>query len=84
MVRDRDHQAVAARTLADARKIRRAWKQYAAATQHMAEIRPCSAVWPPSLAADPLHCQLLEGHANRGGTKHRHRMLGSQATVEWQ
>jgi hypothetical protein len=67
-------------------KLEDALGQYVSALEHLASIRPCQEVWP----ADPpgpgyvgTRCQLLEGHAQQKGTRHRHRMLGSQVTVEW-
>jgi hypothetical protein len=84
MVRDRDHVAVARRARRDARRLQAAWDNYAAKAKALADIRPCPSIWPNSLDdVAPVPCQLLEGHVQREGTRHRHRMLGSQATVEW-
>lgn len=85
MVRDRDHAAVSARARRDARKLQRAWDNYVQKTTDLASIRQCGSTWPgdpagPGYPGTP--CQLLEGHVGQG-TKHRHRMLGSQVTVDW-
>jgi hypothetical protein len=67
-------------------KLQDALGRYVSALEALASIRPCLSTWP----ADPAgpgyvgtRCQLLEGHVQRDGTKHRHRMLGSQVTVDW-
>lgn len=59
-----------------------AWRTYEQRRRELEAIRPCPAAWP----SDPpgpdyvgTRCQLLEDHDGA----HRHRMLGSQATVEW-
>lgn len=60
--------------------------QYLSALEHLASIRPCQSAWPgdpPGPGYVGTRCQLLEGHDVRQGTRHRHRMLGSQVTVEW-
>lgn len=91
MVRDRDHLAVASRARKDARRIQAAWDNYVTKARALADIRPCPSIWPNSLADEaPVPCQLLEGHVQRAlqagatqGRRHHHRMLGTQATVEW-
>jgi hypothetical protein len=84
VVRAKDHQGVARRARRDAARIQRAWANYAATARALADIRPCPAVWPNSLAfGAPVHCQLLEGHVQQAGTRHRHRVVGTQSTVEW-
>jgi hypothetical protein len=61
-----------------------AFDRYLAALAGLNSIEPCSAPWPPSLAdVAPARCQLLAGHTHRDGTRHRHRVTGSQAIVEW-
>jgi hypothetical protein len=77
---------VARRTLADAKaaqeahRIRTAWDNYVAAGGALAAIRQCEAIWPTSLAdLAPVQCQLLAGHDG----DHRHRIMGTQSTVNW-
>lgn len=60
--------------------------RYLSSLEALAAIRPCSAAWP----GDPrgpgylgTTCQLLDGHVQRDGTGHRHRVLGTQVTLEW-
>lgn len=82
MVRDRDHRAVAARTLADAKRLEAAYGAYLLAARAKASVLPCPARWPPSLADwAPVACDLLEGH--HPATKHRHRVTGTQTVLEW-
>jgi hypothetical protein len=63
-----------------------AYGNYQTTLERLASIRPCPEAWPsdpPGVNYAGTRCQLLEGHATREGTKHRHRMRGSQVTVEW-
>lgn len=63
-----------------------AFTEYRTRLEELQAIRPCLEAWPsdpPGPGYVGTRCQLLEGHVQREGTSHRHRMLGSQATVEW-
>ncbi len=83
MVRAKDAEGVARRARRDAKRLQRAWDDYAAKAHALTDIQPCPSVWPNSLAdVAPVGCQLLAGHAERG-TRHRHRVVGSSAAVEW-
>jgi hypothetical protein len=69
-----------------ARQLEDALGNYVTTLEHLASIRPCQDAWPsdpPGPGYVGTRCQLLEGHAQREGTQHRHRMLGTQVTVTW-
>lgn len=70
----------------DTSKLDAALAAYQDRLERLSSIEPCHSAWP----ADPpgpgylgTQCQLLDGHELRDGTKHRHRMMGTQVTVEW-
>lgn len=68
----------------DAARLQAAWSRYTAAGEALAGIRECGAIWPNTLAdVAPVRCQLLEGHAARDGSQHRHRITGTQTILEW-
>lgn len=74
------------KTLRTAADIRAAYAAYRRTLADLRSIEPCPAHWPedppgPDYPGTP--CQLLEGHTLRDGTKHRHRILGSQTVVQW-
>jgi len=61
-----------------------AFTDYLEALRSLNRIEPCETPWPPSLSdVAPARCQLLAGHQWRDGTKHSHRIGGSQTVVEW-
>jgi hypothetical protein len=83
MVRARDHQAVTAQARKDARKVQAAWLNYVRKTEALAAITQCGAMWPADPAGPDTvgtRCQLL---VHGRDVQHRHRVIGTQATVNW-
>lgn len=70
----------------EAARLAEAYATYRTRLEELAAIRPCLEAWPPDPPGPDYagtRCQLLEGHQAQRGTRHRHRMLGSQVTLEW-
>lgn len=76
--------ATARRLRRDVERLQAAYAQYVQATEDLASIQECVSIWPSSTAdVAPTRCQLLEGHVERAGTRHRHRVPGTSVVLEW-